>query len=283
MAGIESGFVGQGKRNPITAKEKIDTSVAGGTPGATAFPSDLGDHQFIMTFYDYQLNPDGGQSENVTGTIAFPLPTSGMADKSEINYNASELGVAGAAASGMAGALMTALENSPTEGNQSETDYSKLVGDLMQGGAAFVAETVGGTNVGQGISLGLGITTNPHVALLFKGMGLKTFSFSWKFAPRSQAESDILKNIIKDLKKKSHPKYRSEGNNFFLKYPNEVDLFYYGSGDYLHYFKRAAITGMEVNYQPDGTAVMAGTGAPAFVELTLQFQETQIWTAEDFE
>ena len=68
-----------------------------------------------------------------------------------------------------------------------------------------------------------------------------------------------------------------------MKYPHEVDLYYLGNGDSMHRFKRAAITGLEVNYTPEGgPAFFQNTGNPVFTELKMTFTETQIWTAEDF-
>ena len=86
------------------------------------------------------------------------------------------------------------------------------------------------------------------------------------------------------MQKSIHPEFVETENNVFLKYPNQVDCYYQGSGDYLHFCKRAAVTEFSVNYQPEGGNVLfAGTGAPTFVELTMGFQEVEIWTAEDYE
>ena len=73
-------------------------------------------------------------------------------------------------------------------------------------------------------------------------------------------------------------------NNAFLTYPCEVDLYYLGGGNQgMHRFKRCVITNLQINYTPEGgPAFVGGVGAPAFYELTLGFQETQIWTARDF-
>ena len=86
------------------------------------------------------------------------------------------------------------------------------------------------------------------------------------------------------MKSGVHPACTSsgkDGNNFFLDFPNQVDLYYLGSQDYLHYFKRCSVTSMEVNYQPEGTSFFAG-GAPTMIELSMAFQETEIWTSDDF-
>ena len=100
-------------------------------------------------------------------------------------------------------------------------------------------------------------------------------------------ESNNLQEIIRVIKMRSHPTFLQAGGsntNFIMKYPHEVDLYYLGQGDSMHRFKRAAITGLEINYAAeDAPAFFQGSGRPAFIELKLTFQETQIWTGEDFE
>ena len=40
---------------------------------------------------------------------------------------------------------------------------------------------------------------------------------------------------------------------------------------------------MDVNYQPEGENMFfAGTKAPTRIDLSLSFQETEIWSAEDY-
>ena len=83
---------------------------------------------------------------------------------------------------------------------------------------------------------------------------------------------------------RSHPTFMEKENNYMMDYPHEVDLYYLGQGDSMHRFKRAAITGLSMNYSPEGSpAFFAGTGNPVFTELSIKFQETQIWTGEDFD
>ena len=99
-------------------------------------------------------------------------------------------------------------------------------------------------------------------------------------------ETERLKQIIRLIQSQAHPRQKSDGNtsNFFLNYPSQVDLYYAGVQENLHYFKRAAITDVEVNYQPEGDNLLfAETAAPTRIDLTLGFQETEIWTAEDYD
>lgn len=71
-------------------------------------------------------------------------------------------------------------------------------------------------------------------------------------------------------------------NNFYLKFPHQVDLYYVGSQDFLHYFKRAGVQSLEANYTPEGVSFYQG-GAPTIIDLSMTFMESVIWTSEDFD
>jgi hypothetical protein len=136
--------------------------------------------------------------------------------------------------------------------------------------------------VGNALTVALGNTVNPQVALLFEGVNLKEFTFTWRFAPDSLKDSILLKKILNAIRKQIYPKFTSTENNLYLGYPNQVDLFYLGSEDHLHYFKRASVKSFEVNYAPDGPMFMEQQGAPGIIDCTMSFQESEIWTSEDF-
>ena len=280
--------VGKRRKGPMTAKQRIERS-SNKNAGAKSFqfPSDLTDHQFVMHFVEYSFN-DGQGSDSTVASFALPLPGQGINDKDALNYNAQDLGVVGAALSSIVGEAVSKFDNAGSPEASSEAaaaiDYKKETENLMALGGAAVRALNPSQDLKNASDLALGNVVNPHIALLFQSVGLKSFSLNWKLAPASEAESIALKNLIYGIHTNIHPRYEEGENNFFLKYPNQVDLFYVGSGDFLHYFKRAAVTGFDVNYQPEGgNSLFKGTGAPAFVDLTIQFQETEIWTAEDYE
>lgn len=151
----------------------------------------------------------------------------------------------------------------------------------MKAGAAGGRSALPGA-AGNALTVALGNTVNPQVALLFEGVNLKEFTFTWRFAPDTLADSILLKKIINEIKKQIYPKFTSTENNLYLAYPSQVDLFYLGSADHLHYFKRASVKNFEVNYAPDGPMFMEQQGAPGIIDCTMSFQESEIWTSEDF-
>jgi|TARA_B110000908_G_scaffold38687_1_gene46591 hypothetical protein len=251
------------------------------------FPSNLGMHQFLMQFVKYTFSPEKTNTADTEYSVAFPIPITGMIDKHDLRYNSTDLGVMGAGASSMVDKIKENFDASgqpekSTAGTE-KVDFKQLVADGIKAGAALGRGMLG-AEIGGGIDQALGNTVNPQVALLFQGVNLKTFTFTWKFAPDNLDQSIKLKNIIKKIKSLIYPNFvGANGGNLYLEYPSQVDLFYMGSADHMHYFKRAACTAMEVNYAPDGAAFMENQGAPAIIDVTMTFQESEIWTGGDFE
>lgn len=285
--------IGRKRKGPLTPKEKIakeKNSMSGSK--VFTYPLDLGFHGFCMHFIDYNFDNNKGD-ETVNLAVALPMPNAGIQDAAGMEYNQTDLGLLGAGASTGADALLSAFSEerqaAKSKGTESEADidYGKIASDVLTGGAAVIRATASIANEVQGgLDQAVGNTLNPHVALLFNAMKLKTFTLNWKFAPASLNEQTVLRNLILNMQKAIHPEFQGEsgeGTNFFLKYPNQVDCYYMGAPDYLHPFKRAAVTAFNVNYQPEGGNVFNAGGAPAFIELSMTLQEVEIWTAEDYE
>lgn len=251
-----------------------------------SFPRDIGAHQFVMNFVEYSLNGDVAEN-SMKDSIALPLPGSGIVDKIGVKYNEGELGLIGGAALGAASDVGEAIETIQSGGDVAMPDGTSAAKTFLEGGAAIARNALKAVEgAGGAADLAIGNVINPHVVLLFQSVGLKQFQFKWKLSPRNETESSDLKKIINKLMQHSHPAQNSPGNtsNFFLNYPDQVDLYYAGVNENLHYFKRCAITSMEVDYAPEGNNLLfAKTGAPSVVDLSIGFQEIDIWTREDFE
>lgn len=291
MGDFVAGRTNRGTTFPdeaIAKKTRENTQV-----GFFSYPNDLGPHSFIMNFVKFKMGYQSSPTDDIIASIALPLPGQGIVDKSAVKYNQDELGVVGGAIAGAVSKIKTAVDNKGNlaVGNVSGGEEGSGMMDLLkasiQGTAATGRAAINelGQGFGAAADQAFGNVVNPHVVLLFKNVDLKTFSLQWKLAPSNPSESKRLRSLIRLIQKMSHPEQKSEGNsaNFFLNYPNQVDIYYAGVQENLHYFKRCAITDVEVNYQPEGDNLFfAGTGAPTRIDLTLGFQETEIWTAEDY-
>lgn len=270
-----------GPRDPSTV---INKKKADGSCDVLTFPSNLYQHQFLMNFIDYKYDPDADSVQETALSVAFPVPQQ-INNKEDLRYNQGDMGTLGAGAAEGINKLKEVFDAAGgaggSEANKS-IDFKKLASDGIGAGGAMLRANAPQA-IQQGASVALGNVVNPHVALLFEGVNLKQFTFNWRFSPDNEGESIKLKNILNKIKKHIYPRFTESGeNNFYLRFPHQVDLYYTGSQDFLHYFKRAACTSMETNYTPEGVAFFQG-GAPTMIDVTMSFQESEIWTSEDFD
>ena len=139
---------------------------------------------------------------------------------------------------------------------------------------------------------------NPNTELLFNGIKLRSFNFSFDFAPRNADEAEKVRKIIRTFKKNMAPtttdlktSTSSESSTIskglFLKSPNVFQLTYKsGNSDhpFLNKFVIAALTSMNVNYTGSGTYMTYSDGlkSPVHMKMDLSFQELSPVYSEDY-
>ena len=117
-----------------------------------------------------------------------------------------------------------------------------------------------------------GTILNPNMELLFNGVTLRTFRFSFKMTPREPKESANIKNIIRFLKQKM----AARGSGTFLNTPHIFDLSYRKGGakhPFLHSFKPCFLKDMSVNYTGENVYSTYSDGTPISMVMDLTFQE----------
>lgn len=147
-----------------------------------------------------------------------------------------------------------------------------------------------GANVSAGsiLARSTGQILNSNLELLFQGVNLRTFPFTFTFSPRNSKEADVVKSIIKSLKASMSPKagdYNGSAQGIFLKSPDLFQLKYLHDGEdhpFLNTFKLCALTGMQVNYTNAGTYASYGDGTPVNIRMNLNFKEINPIYNEDY-
>ena len=147
-----------------------------------------------------------------------------------------------------------------------------------------------GANVSAGsiLARSTGQILNSNLELLFQGVNLRTFPFTFTFSPRNSKEADVVKSIIKSLKASMAPKagdYNGSAQGIFLKSPDLFQLKYLHDGEdhpFLNTFKLCALTGMQVNYTNAGTYASYGDGTPVNIRMNLNFKEINPIYNEDY-
>jgi hypothetical protein len=156
--------------------------------------------------------------------------------------------------------------------------------------AAAIKAVLGQGNINSIISRATGQVFNENVEVLFNGVTMRpAFNFTFDMVPRYKTESDMVKTIIRTLKKNMTPQKGTpgvDGGGLFVTAPNVFKLEYMSGGKhhpFLHRFKPCALTQMSVNYNGSAQYATYADATPVHMQLTLQFQELTPIYAEDYE
>jgi hypothetical protein len=204
-------------------------------------------------------NPSGESLSQLEQTLKERLGTNSTAGTA-----AAALGLAAAGASPMIADLTGAL--SLLKGNG--------------GGAVAIAALQGAMQqASKSAQATLGVVRNPHTALLFNGVDLRTFTFTWKLSPRSQEQSKNLDKIINSIKRAMHPNLTLGG--FALDYPNLFTVEFENDKEGIVELGYSFCSDFRINPTPSGQ-VFYKNGYPSIVEMSMTLKEFQIKTAENF-
>lgn len=139
---------------------------------------------------------------------------------------------------------------------------------------------------GAGASAAAGLSANPKKEMIFSSMGFRTFTMDYKFFPRDEQEATKIYYILYHLKYHMHPEYLSDGMFTFV-YPSEFDITFYNSaGNELTWVNKVAtcvLTGLNINYTPDGTWAAHEGGSPVAIQVSMTFRELSILTKDHIE
>ena len=162
--------------------------------------------------------------------------------------------------------------------------------------AGAMADIVGG---GDGaFELGskiFGATTNPYMEVLFGGADLRTFTYSFTFAPRDRKERDEVQKIIHTFRFHQAPELR-DNHSMYMGLPAEFDIHYMYQPDtnvdgtvdearenpYYNKIATCVLTSCNVDYTPNGVQSHAD-GSPVQIKMTLNFLETELITKDHIE
>ncbi len=144
----------------------------------------------------------------------------------------------------------------------------------------------GNVSVTSLISRASGQVLNPNLELLFNGVNLRSFPFSFDLAPRNQTEARIVKKIIRTFKKAMTAKGSGPTAGFFISTPDIFQLTYKRGKDqhpFLNKFKPMALTDMQLNYTGSNTYATYADGTPIHITVSLTFTELNPVYAEDYD
>ena len=230
------------------------------------------------------------------GTIFLPIP-SNIQDGNTVKYTEGEL-------DGLTAQVLGFVTDTMKGGAKinSLTDVGTLVSDFLKGGTNLIAKGDfaahftrslaaqaanipfgGNLTASQLLARQSGNIVNPNMELLFDGVTIRSFKFSFKMTPRGKDEMEHVKSIIRHFKKSMTP---SSSGDVYLSTPKVFELTYMkgnGPHPFLHKFKPCALTDCSVNYTGEANYATYQDGTPVSMVMDLGFKELEPIYNDDYE
>ena len=179
------------------------------------------------------------------------------------------------------------LKNTVVAAGQ-DSNIMKAITAAVSGAA--VGSLGGNVSGNQLISRATGQVFNPNLELLFDGVGLRTFPFTFDIFPRSKKEADQVVKILRTFKTSILAKKNASSNStikgVFISAPDVFQLQYMRGNKphpFLNHFQPCALIDMQINYTASNTYSTFRDGTPTHMQLTLTFKELNPVYQEDQE
>ena len=248
-------------------------------------------------------NAAGGSVDRIFNTfsltedvISLYMPP-GISNVSTISYDATELGLIGGLAKQGKVDIQEAVAVLQASDNITASSLVDAVlkfketaglatGQAVKEGAKSAANLVGLNEIAQTAQRIVGRAVNPHLEILFKGVGLREFSYTFKFIPKNEKEVEQVHKIIKTFRRHAHPTFDKITAGGYFVVPSQFELHYMYKGVENPWYNRIGdlvCTGVSVNYGPTEQQTFRPVGEappPIEIDMTVNFTETEIVTKE---
>jgi len=253
----------------------------GGNKSAVTFDPTIGGTD-SPTIDGRRLRNESRLYRNPGTTISLPM-VGGITETSAVQWTEDQVNEINNIAAGIAfgsidgtGNPMDAITKAMGEAGESIRNAVESPAIKKAIAAYFAGQAASVPNILQRVS---GQMINNNLELLFNGPTLRSFNFSFQFRPRNRAEASQIRNIIRSLKTDSAP-VRSK-DFMFLQTPKifMIQYIYNNSGKehpFMNRIKPCALTGLTVNYTPDGSYMTYEEGGSMTgYDLSLSFKEIE--------
>ena len=249
--------------------------------------------QTVKTDFSLETSTDkNSQSlKNAKTTIYLPIPQQ-LSDTMSANWgdgglNALEaFGVATAedvmteGLDGLLNSFQTLKDNAGILGN--ENVRRSIIAALSGRALGALGGNVSGSQL---VSRATGQVFNPNLELLFDGVNLRSFPFTFEFFSRNEKEAQEVKSIIRTLKKSMTAK-KTGTQKIFIKAPDVFQLTYMKGNrkhPFLNTFLPMALVNMNLTYTGSNTYSTFYDGTPSHIRMDLVFKELNPVYAEDYD
>lgn len=154
---------------------------------------------------------------------------------------------------------------------------------VMLKAAGGLGNLVSAGAVGNAIGVGSKQNLNPFREVLFQASGFRQFTFDYVFMPRSEQETQNVREIIKTFKYHMHPELSDGG--LYMIHPSEFNIQYYWNGKenkFFHKISTCVLEDMQVDYGGEAFSSFHD-GSPVEIKMRLVFQEIETLTKQRIE
>ena len=218
------------------------------------------------------------QRQNIkkTGsTIGLYMPPSVNVNYA-MDYSEGEIGVMGEAIYG--------LFKAHQDGTLSGDSFNEAVGKIGKGmekmGVGIIDKLIPGAKDLYAIESGTILT--PRTEMMFRGIGRRSFSFSFTFIPKDSTETEMVHKIVKEFKVGMTPSFKVAGSTREMTIPDVFSIQYMhisGPNNYINKIGKCYLKTMDVTYGGDKFVTYnadAKGAPPQKTTISLAFQELEV-------
>ena len=218
------------------------------------------------------LSIERAPTKRLAASIQLYMPNQ-VSVQHKANYSEEEIGAAITATGGAIDKIMNGQY-----GDVVSTDRMK---EGLSNVATGVADKVGLTGAKSAKNIASGRVTNNRMETMFNGIEKRNFSFDFKMVPKSEKESENIKNIVNMFRFHSMPEFYA-GSERTLISPSTFDIKYMhktGEHTFMNRISTCVLESVDVKYGGDRTQFFYND-APSQTEISLSFKELEIITKE---
>jgi len=217
------------------------------------------------------------QRQNIkkTGsTIGLYMPPSVNVNYA-MDYSEGEIGIMGEALYG----LFKDYQDGKTDGMVDRAAGIAGTG-LKKMGVSMIDKVIPGAKDLYAIESGTIMT--PRTEMMFRGIGRRSFSFSFTFIPKDSTETEIVHNIIKEFKVGMTPSFKVAGSTREMTIPDVFSIQYMHlnkNNSYINKIGKCYLKTMDVTYGGDKFVTYnadAKGAPPQKTTISLAFQELEV-------
>jgi len=223
----------------------------------------------------------------IKDSIALYLPAN-VSDNTQAGYQDTSTGVLGVAITDLisAGEKFRDADyaNVGSLGSKMSKELSQEI--LKNIGGGFIEALTGTEGAVPLANKIFGRAENPFVEVFFNSMQVRSFTYNFNFAPRNEAETAEIQQIIQLFRYHMAPELQGK-NSRYLTLPSEFDIHYMYKAengnsfenDFYNRIATCVLENVNTNYTPGGVRSFAN-GAPTQITMALTFKETELLTKE---